>query len=68
MKDYNISIKGDDNLLIILKELIKMFIKSFMNSVKDIGQKLDSKKAKELQQIMLDIMVKTLNLNENDTI
>jgi hypothetical protein len=37
MKDYNINIKGDDNLQIILKEVIRMFIKSFMNSVKDIG-------------------------------
>jgi len=48
MKDYSINIKGEDKLQGILKEIIHMFIKSFMHSVKEIKEKIDSKKAKEL--------------------
>jgi len=67
-REYSINIKGDDKLQVIIKDIIHMFIKGFMNSAKEIGQKIEGKKAKEVSLLMMDIIIQDLNLTEKETI
>lgn len=67
-KDYHLNIKETDKLQVILQEVVNMFIKSFMNSAAGIKQKVDKAKAKEMSKAMMDIIIKDLSLQENETV